>query len=283
MEEINWESIQGNSDHVLSDGLFTLISQPFRSLADASQDGSGNYLISLEKRPFYIGEANTLSARLKQQFSPSTSTFYKSWLRQTPTAEQLTIDSFRIQAMLTAIGRKEVEEFGIVSLGATMLNRFQLGKRNAPAIADHDGLWNQVQESAAHLLAEGECEMLATQSKPWFENPVPSNAGVYIVNNAAGDLIYVGESSNMSERFNTHSRRTYFSALRRHIGTEILGLTLKNIRGKKRYFSNEEDIGVTNYLKTCQAVFYPVTFGRYELEQQLIKKYGPILNRKDNV
>ena len=103
-----------------------------------------------------------------------------------------------------------------------------------------------------------------------------------IVKNKNGELIYIGESSNINERFKTHSGRTYFSALRRHIGTEILKFELQEIKGKKRYFSETEDRKVTEFLKTCKATLFPVAFGRYELEEYLIKKHRPLLNRKDN-
>ena len=107
-------------------------------------------------------------------------------------------------------------------------------------------------------------------------------AGLYLVKDKSGKLIYIGESSDIGERIKTHSGRTYFSALRRHIGTDILGFELQEVKGKKRYFSGTEDRKVTEFLKMCNVTLFPVSFGRYELEEHLIKNHRPLLNRKDN-
>ena len=132
------------------------------------------------------------------------------------------------------------------------------------------------------LLKQGEAQLFQTTFKKWFDLATISNAGLYLVKDKSDKLIYVGESSNVGERITTHSGRTYFSALRRHIGTEILGYELKEINKKKRYFSDIEDKNVTEFLRNCKATIFPVNFGRYELEEHLIKKHRPLLNRKDN-
>ena len=98
-----------------------------------------------------------------------------------------------------------------------------------------------------------------------------------------GKVIYIGESSDIGERYETHSGRTYFSALRRHIGENILGFSLKTIKGKARYFSDDEDIKVTAFLHASRIAVLSISFGRYELEESLIRKYHPLLNRKENV
>ena len=64
---------------------------------------------------------------------------------------------------------------------------------------------------------------------------------------------------------------------------DIKRLKLKALnKGKKRYFTETEDKKVTEFLKTCKSIVFPVAFGRYELEEYLIKKHKPLLNRKDN-
>jgi predicted GIY-YIG superfamily endonuclease len=284
MSKLSWDIIQKQSDEILSCGLNKLKNQPFYGISDINEKGFGNYLISLEKIPFYIGEGKELIKRLKQQFKPTTSTFYKNFekLRSSnqlvkPTA----IDKFKIQFISTKIGRKEVEEFGIVNL-PTKLNSFQLGKRNKFVIGDQKGLWNDVQENFEELLKEGEIKILKSVFTNWFDTKIISKAGLYIVKDKADKLIYIGESSDIGERIKTHSGRTYFSALRRHIGTDILGFKLQEIKGKKRYFTETEDKKITEFLKTCKSIVFPVAFGRYELEEYLIKKHRPLLNRKDN-
>lgn len=284
MSKITWDNIQNHSDEILSDGLYTLKSRPFDNFSNVTEKGSGNYLISLDKKPYYIGEAKELLKRVKQQAKPTTSTFYKNYLKATKTNQLLKpidIDKFNIQFITTNIGRKEIEEFGIVNL-PTKLNSFQLDKRKKFEIKNQNGLWLSVQNEFADLLKQGETKLLKTTFQSWFNLTAISNAGLYLVKDKIDRLIYIGESSDVGERIATHSGRTYFSALRRHIGTEILGFQLQEINKKKRNFSNSEDKKVTDYLRSCKAKVFAVNFGRYELEEYLIKKHRPLLNRKDN-
>jgi predicted GIY-YIG superfamily endonuclease len=284
MNKFTWDHIQKQSDEILSCGLHKLKTRPVSDLSTVSEKGFGNYLISLDKVAFYIGEGKELTKRLKQQFNPKTSTFYKNFQKLSATNQLIkptTIDKFKIQFISTSIGRKEVEEFGIVNL-PTKLNSFQIDKRNKFIIADQNGLWDAVQENFAELLKEGESKILKASFSPWFDTKIINSAGLYLVKDKAEKLIYIGESSEVGERIATHSGRTYFSALRRHIGTDILNFNLQEINGKKRYFSDTEDKKVTEFLKTCKATIFPVAFGRYELEEYLIKKHRPLLNRKDN-
>lgn len=284
MTKFSWEIIQKQSDEILSCGLNKLKTQPFCESLAVNEIGFGNYLISLDKAPYYVGEGKELSKRIKQQFTPTISTFYKNFTKLDSTkqfANRTTIDKFKIQFISTNIGRKEVEEFGIVNL-PTKLNCFQLDKRKRFAIADKKGLWNAVQENFLTILEEGEFKVLKSTFTPWFNTKTVSLAGLYLVKDKSDKLIYIGESSDIGERIKTHSGRTYFSALRRHIGTDILGFKLKEIKGKKRYFSEMEDRKVTEFLKTCKVKLFPVAFGRYELEEYLIKKHRPLLNRKEN-
>jgi predicted GIY-YIG superfamily endonuclease len=284
MKKFTWDSIQKQSDEILSSGLHKLKTRQVCDLSKLSEVGFGNYIISLDKVAFYIGEGKDLTKRLKQQFNPKISTFYKNYQKLSSTNQQIkptTIDKFKIQFISTYIGRKEVEEFGIVNL-PTKLNSFQLDKRNKYVIADQNGLWDSVQENVTTLLKEGESKTLKALFTPWFDTKIISSAGLYLVKDKADKLIYIGESSDVGERIATHSGRTYFSALRRHIGTDIFNFKLQEINGKKRYFSDTEDKKVTEFLKACKTTIFPVAFGRYELEEYLIKKYRPLLNRKDN-
>ena len=221
---------------------------------------------------------------MKQQFKPTTSTFYKNLIklhRKNKAVGNIAIDTFKVQVIKTDIGRKEIEEFGISNL-PTILNRFQLDKRKQYNIADQNELWDKVQKVKSEILLQAEQEVLKRKFNLWFDCNVEKEAGLYIVRNKLDKLIYIGESSNIYDRFNTHSKTTYFSALRRHIGTEILNFELHERNGKKKYFEISEDKKVTDFLKSCKAIFYPTHFGRYELEEFLIKKHRPLLNRKDN-
>ncbi|MBP6304256.1 MAG: GIY-YIG nuclease family protein, partial [Bacteroidia bacterium] len=242
------------------------------------------YLISHNKTNYYVGEGKELSKRLKQQFKPTTSTFYKNLLKLQKTNKaigNISIDAFKVQVIVTDIGRKEIEEFGISNL-PTLLNRFQLDKRKLHNVAHQDGLWDNVQKAKTDILLQAEQEILQGKFSSWFDCNAESVAGLYIVRDKHDKLIYIGESSDICERHKTHSSRTYFSALRRHIGTELLNFELQERNGKKKYFEVSEDKKITEFLKSCKATFYPTHFGRYELEEFLIKKHSPLLNRKDN-
>lgn len=284
MSKFTWDSVQKQSDEILSCGLHKLKTRTISDLSSISEKGFGNYLITLDNVVFYIGEGKELSKRLNQQFNPKTSTFYKNFQKLTLTNQlykPTSIDKFKIQYIQTSIGRKEVEEFGIVNL-PTKLNKFQLNKRKKFVIAYQNGLWDAVQENFLDLLKEGESKILKASFTPWQDTEIISLAGLYLVKDKSDKLIYIGESSDLGERIVTHSGRTYFSALRRHVGTDIFNYKLQEISGKKRYFSDIEDRKVTEFLRTCMTTIFPVAFGRYELEEYLIKKHKPLLNRKDN-
>lgn len=283
MNKINWEYCQEHSDEILSDGILKLKESEVYSHQQVSYSGHGNYLISLNEKLFYIGEAKAIRSRIKQQFKPATSTFYKSFLSLLQTNQAIkpiSIDSFSLRILQTDIGRKEIEDFGIVNL-STPLNKFQKGKRRKFELQGYNNIWDVVQENAPKLLAQGEETVFKYDFISWYDYEVKSTAGLYIVKDRT-KIIYIGESSDINERHQTHSNTTYFSALRRHIGTDILGYNLQERNGKRKYFSDVEDINVSKYLKDTKSIFVPVSFGRYELEEYLIRKHKPLLNRKDN-
>ncbi|RZK11525.1 MAG: hypothetical protein EOO46_06480 [Flavobacterium sp.] len=284
MSTLTWKSVQKNSNQILSDGVHLLTIQPYQLFHEVKHTCYGNYLISNLTNKYYIGEGKDLGKRLKQQFKPTTSTFYKNFQthrKKYTTVKSIPIESFKVQCIETNIGRKEIEEFGIVNL-KTPLNRFQLDKRKSFIVECHNGLWNEVQAAKDELLQQAEENVLNTKFDFWFDCTALNKAGLYIVRNQNDDLIYIGESSNIFERHKTHSSQTYFSALRRHIGTEILKFQLHEKNGRKKYFQMHEEKKVNDFLRTCRATFYPVTFGRYELEEYLIRNHRPFLNRKDN-
>jgi predicted GIY-YIG superfamily endonuclease len=284
MEKIIWKSIQKNSDQYLADGLWILSKRPYQSSENILDSYFGNYLITHGRSPYYIGEAKDICKRLRQQFKPATSTFYKNYQKYLIKNKEIAtseIHDFKVQHIPTLIGRKEIEEFGIVNL-PTIVNSFQLGKRTLQKVADFNGIWDELQNSKSELLLEGEKEVFQQSFKKWYDNNVPKTAGLYIVKEKGGKIIYIGESSNINERHSTHGNRTYFSALRRHIATELLSFELKEKNGKKKYLADNEENAVNVFLKMCSANFYPVNLGRYELEKYLIKKHKPLLNRKDN-
>lgn len=281
MNDLTWDVIQEKSNEILSDGLFLLKSSCYMDFPKVTEQESGNYLISLNEKPSYIGETESLCKRIKQQANPKTSIFYKTYLNRFEKEDFAKIDDFKVQYILTKIGRKEIEESGIVNF-ENLLNKFQINKRMRCEIKDYNGLWCQAQNDVDVFLRQAEKRLYEIPFHKWGSIDIVSSPGVYLVENESGEIIYVGEGSDLKERISTHSKTTYFSALRRHIGTEILNYELKEKKGKKKYFNDPEDSEVTKFLETCKVLIFPVKLGRYELEKYLIKNIHPLLNRKDN-
>ena len=284
MQQITWTYCQVKSDEILTDGLWKLKTNHILPQTEVLYSAYGNYLLSNGGEHYYIGEGKNLFKRVKQQFNPKTTTFYKTYQKfcEKNNREKLAINDFSIQYIPTEIGRKEIEDFGIVNL-ATPLNKFQKGKRTKFDIESKEGLWNNVQDKKEELLKQGEKLLFAQSVLSWGDCCPEKTPGIYVLFDH-DKVIYVGESSDISARYATHSntRSTYFSAVRRNTSTDILGYQLKVKNGKKKYLTEAENIEVTKYLFGRCAIFLPVTFGRYELEEYLIKKYKPLLNRKDN-
>jgi predicted GIY-YIG superfamily endonuclease len=282
MKQITWDFVQNNSDQVLTCGLLHLKNQPVCS--SNCQKGIGNYLISLDGVPFYIGESNRLDQRIKEQFKDKKSTFYKNyckWILANPLSQKATIDLFRFQFMLTSIGRKEIEEFGIVNL-PTKVNNFQKGKRLKCSFPDEDGLWQSIQDQTNKLLTEAEPYALTASTTPWTAVMPEPIAGLYLLRDSEKKLIYVGESSNLAARIMKHKEQTYISALRRNIGRSVFDFELHVRNGMKRYFTTDQEERVTEFLDSCSLAILPVSVGRFELEEFIIKKHRPPLIRKGN-
>ena len=283
INKISWDICQEISDEILFAGLDILKSKTktsFDNLKPIDFD-FGNYLISESGRFYYIGESKNIYARIIQHSNKKRSTFYKNYLKKYGELAYLKIDEFDLQFINTNIARKEVEEFGIVNL-PSILNKFQIGKRDVYNGSSNQKLWENIQNNYNNLLVEGETAFLKQKYLNWYDANPPNNAGIYLVQHIKDGLIYIGESSNIYKRYKTHSGTTYFSALRRHIGTDILNFFLKSKNGRKRYFTDSEDSMVNIYLKKCKISYMKINFGRFELEEYLIRKYHPLLNRKEN-
>ncbi len=271
---------------ILASGLKMLNGKKKLSFEEYVDDAYGNYLISDKSAQWsYVGEAKSLSKRIKQHSREKSSTFYKNYTKLLSSINnnqgQLDLTDFKVQAIGTMVGRKEMEEFSIMNL-PTNLNRFQKGKRSLFTGSVQTNIWNEIQPISSMIIDGGEIEISNSKNYQWFNAEVENKPGLYWIEHNSDGLIYIGESSNIFNRYVTHSKTTYFSALRRHIGENILGFELQTIKNKKRYFDAKEDPEVTNYLKKCTIRSVPVKFGRYELEEYLIRKFKPLLNRKEN-
>lgn len=283
MNDLTWDAIQKQSNEILSDGLFLLKSSCYMDFSEVTEQESGNYLISLNEKPFYIGETGSLSKGIKRQANPKRSNFYKKYINMYGSNKEqviATIGDFKVQCVLTKIGRKELKNR--ISKIDNLFEEIHIDKEGRSEIKDYNGLWCQVQNDVDGFLREAEERLFEIPFNKWDSIDIVSSPGVYLVKNEADKIIYIGEGSNLKKRISKHSKATYSSALRRHIGTEILNYELKEKKGKKKYFNSHEDSEVTNFLRACKLLIFPVNLGRYELEKYLIKKLQPILNRKDN-
>lgn len=277
----DWLMCQQFSDQLLADGLLILRDQPTAMHTSVISKGAGNYLVSLDNDALYVGEAKNLAKRTRQQFTQKTSMFYKTFLARS-VGSSPPIDKFRLRCTETHVGRKELEEFGIVNVPCR-LNKFQLGKRSEIASSLATGGWCELQRHHAGILAQGESELFSQSFVRWSAASLPKLAGLYVVRSPEGDdILYIGESSDVGARYKTHGADTYFSALRRHVGTELLEFSLKEKSGRLRDFTPDEDLKVSHFIRSCRVAYLPVTLGRCELEEAMIRKYHPLLNRKDN-
>jgi hypothetical protein len=279
--DLNWDACQRLSDQILAEGMFVLTNQEPALSHTVCLDGPGNYLISLDGKAQYVGEAKRVASRVRQQFKAKTSTFHRSYAKNQ--TECRPIEDFRVRHISATIGRTELEEFGIVNAPCP-LNKFQTGKRNRVASAQASTLWAEVQRQSSRLLVQGESAAIAVPAKPWREASAPECAGLYIVRaRDEKDFLYIGEASSVSERHECHGgTRAYFSALRRHVGTDVLGFRLTERNGKTKYLTDDEERMVTDFLHSCTIACLPVNLGRLELEEHMIRKLRPRLNRKDN-
>lgn len=145
------------ANEILNEGVFALQKQDVVNPRTMKSKEAGNYLISFDGSPVYIGEAKNLSSRLAQQITPKTSTFFKNFQNSAEHPGRAITD-FSFQVAPTCLGRKEIEDFGISNL-LTVLNKFQLGKRTRIERAEHCEKWNQFQSLAEELIksAAGTC------------------------------------------------------------------------------------------------------------------------------
>jgi predicted GIY-YIG superfamily endonuclease len=279
-QSLSWTECQKRSDELLGEGLWKLRSQPVVACREVSTQECGNYLLSLDGKPRYIGEACDIRARLRLQFKAKTSTFYKSYLQSGGVSP---IENFRVQVIQTEIGRKEIEEFGIVNASCN-LNKFQLGKRNRCVPADQGDLWEVAQTIFTLLIEQGSNIAISIPAVEGRHARPVACPGIYVVRDPSTNaILYIGESSDLAERwFKAHRRSTYFSALRRHVAVAMLGLSLKVRNGKAKYLEEAEESAVSEFLDSALYAHYEVSFGRYELEEHLIRTHSPALNRKGN-
>lgn len=287
-ETLTWDDLQYNADCILYEGLNILKAMPHCDFTGKYAEDQGNYIISYEEKSLYIGEADNLDKRLRDHYRGST--FFKNYCQNGHKLNlplDLTMNHFRHQHMQVSFGRKDLEEFGMVNLPAP-LNKFQTDKRPLFVPKNQTFLWEVAQETAPGLLKQGEEKLFSERRLPWDQPNIYQGAGVYLIFDPEGRLIYAGESTNVADRHKTHSTKTRFSAFRRSVATNLFSFTLKTKEelgfkssdSKKSFLTKKEDEEINKYINQCKFITMPVNFGRLELEAQIIKNYSPLLNRK---
>lgn len=142
----------------------------------------------------------------------------------------------------------------------------------------------QLKEAADHLY-----ERLCQAARPIFfngswPNDAPDEPGVYLIWNTQGELVYVGETSNLRARMKD-IRDTRNHTCRRSVGRlEFMGHPdYVELPDNKRKYSAAVEDAINAYFKDqLMVAFEPVTFGRLELEHYLIEQRQPGFKPKYN-
>ncbi len=277
---LTWELCQLRAGNILEAGLKSLLGQPAQSPDIVNTANPGVYLICYQDFPVYAGEAKNLNSRVKQQLQSRGTLFknYENYIRDNGSAlpRGLGPQDFSVRTLPVAIGRKELEERAIQKFDL-VLNR-AMGRRDdfSPSQKAAYDDWNQAQLNVQSVMEDGAKRFFSKPEMPWRAIKPPSSPGLYRVSDETGSLIYVGESSDIKRRYGNHSTLSRGSALRRHIGTELLGLKFE----RPKTLSKSSEILVDAYLAKCFICVEPLLFGRYEMEEFLIGSLRPLLNRK---
>jgi predicted GIY-YIG superfamily endonuclease len=275
---LSWPDLQQHADAVLASGLKDLMAQPANALGPVSLHGPGVYAFADGAITAYVGESTSVSWRIGQHRD------LESRFLIDLGASGIDDPAARIgiRSLAVDIGRLELEEFAIACLQPS-LNRMRRMSRTALAYeTSSPDLWRAVQADAGRLLRAGITAALDISPVPWKSMLPPPGAGLYVLRDSHGQPLYVGESDALGERLRTHAgSRSYFSALRRHVGTELLGLAF--VPNVKRGFSPADEASISAHLATCSIAILPLAFGRWELERELVHELLPILNREHAV
>ena len=104
-----------------------------------------------------------------------------------------------------------------------------------------------------------EQELLDQKQYEWLSyKKFPKQSGIYVIRDIAGQIVYIGETSNIHDRL-THHQNANGSALK----NKIADFTQAN---------------PNSYLYECTIACLPMLLGRAEVEKYLIDKYDPIFN-----
>lgn len=144
--------------------------------------------------------------------------------------------------------------------------------------------WEEIQKDAENLVIEGYQILTESQLFDWASiSKLPKEAGVSAIYKGK-ELLYVGESENLYNRFvKHHDNPNSKSVFRRNLAEVKLGIPFKkNEKGKKISTMPQDEIDkkTNEYIKQCCVRYLVVDLGRSELKEYIIKRYSPVLNKK---
>jgi predicted GIY-YIG superfamily endonuclease len=276
---LSWADLQRYADAVLASGLKDLMSQPPFAWGRVNLHTAGVYVLSDGDAIVYVGESTSVSWRVGQHRDPRSRLTAALLAGGVADPDVHAASRLTIRALPVELGRLELEEFAIACLRPSV-NLMRRDSRTALAYVDAPtDLWRRVQSDSDRLLKAGVSAALEIPAFPWKAMRPSIGAGLYILRDSERKALYVGETDALGERLGTHrGARSYFSALRRHVGTELLGLAFAP--DVRRGFSPADEARISAHLSTCTIAIVPLAFGRWELERELVGEMRPVLNRE---
>ena len=120
-------------------------------------------------------------------------------------------------------------------------------------------------------------ESVAVRFNRSWPSQFPNKAGIYIIYDK-GKKVYVGETGNIQARMKD-LRRTLNHSFRRSLGFKLFD---EKATSRKK-FSEENEQNLNDYFEKHITVgWLPISFGRLEMEEHLVRKYkGDLLNKKE--
>ncbi|MAK60515.1 MAG: hypothetical protein CMK09_06025 [Ponticaulis sp.] len=271
-----WSLVQQNSEAVLSEGARAFLKQDTIRKPSSVPDSAGVFAFIANADTFYVGETDNLRKTLLSQTNPKHSKFYKAY-RAGAAEPVYALSDFSIRVLPVSFGRVELMEalrHHIPAVFATSAS----GARTVVQLPGPVELWDRLQGIAFELLANGGRECLTTDPQSFGRAPSAGGPGILTVSSPDGEVIHIGASEDIGKTYLDHLRSTYRSELRRNLGKRVLGYRLRTRNGEARYFSENDDRNVSDYVRRCQVAFTTIRVGREEIRDDLIRRMRPILN-----
>ncbi|MEG0157538.1 MAG: GIY-YIG nuclease family protein, partial [Anaerovoracaceae bacterium] len=257
--------------------------------------------------PLYIGESKSVGSRVAQH-RDAKSPFCKSLAKAF--GETVTAEDVEFHYLHTIFGRKDMEEYGMFSLGP-QFNKSHKGrifpepttekascKWHAvystyagcwkASLVDTTISWHTVEANLEQILEDGKAALFAVEPRPILHHEKLAMPGVYLISRGE-EVFYIGESVDLASRLGTHCKNARFSAFRRSVAERELGFTLKTKQElgdekstdtKRSHLAPEEEAAINEFLEGCKVRYMPVCIGRIELEEFLIREVDPKLNKR---